>query len=156
MKLLKKQLNLNLIPKFIPVLMLLLAFIGFGDALYLTVEHFNNIIPPCTVGGCEIVLSSSYSVILGIPVSLLGSVYYLLMIIFLVLYLDTKKEVFLRIPLLLSLIGFICSAWFVYLMIFVIKAFCPYCAVSAFTSFSIFALSSWLQYLSHYSSRAQE
>ncbi len=156
MKLLKKQLNLKSIPVWIPVVLLVVALIGFGDALYLTIEHFNNIIPPCTVGGCEIVLSSIYSVIWGIPVSFLGSIYYLFIIISLILYFDTKKEIFLRIPFLLSLIGFLCSTWLVYLMVFVIKAFCPYCIVSAFTSSTIFVLSLWSQYLSHFSSKVQE
>lgn len=156
MKLLKKQLKLHLIPTWVPIVLLIVAFIGFADAMYLTVEHFQNIIPPCTAGGCEIVLSSSYSVIWGIPMALLGAIYYFTLIVLLFLYFDTKKEIFLRIPLILSAIGMICSLWFVFLMIFIIKAFCPYCAVSAFTSTTIFLLSSWSLYSSHYSPQAKE
>ncbi len=144
MKLLKQKINTSSIPKWIPILILIIAIIGFADATYLTVKHYQNVIPPCTIGGCETVLTSQYSQVIGIPVSLVGAVYYLILGIFLVIFLDTKKEIFLRIPLLFSIVGALASLGFISLMIFVIKAFCPYCAVSAFTSLSIFALSWWL------------
>lgn len=148
MKRLVQQLNISLIPKWIPMLLLLVAFIGFADAVYLTVEHYQNSIPPCSIGGCESVLTSKYAVIFGVPTSLLGSIYYLILIISLFLFIDTKKEIFLRFPIILSLIGAMFSIWFVYLMIFIIKSFCPYCAVSAVTSLAIFCISLWARYLS--------
>ncbi len=148
MKRLVQQLNLNRIPKWVPVLLLIVAFIGFADAVYLTVEHYLNTIPPCTIGGCETVLTSKYSFVFGIPTALLGSIYYLILIIFLFLFIDLKKEMLLRIPIILSFLGAIASLWFVYLMIFVIKSFCPYCAVSAVTSLIIFCFSLWSRYLS--------
>jgi uncharacterized membrane protein len=148
MKRLIQQLNLSTVPKWIPITLLIVAFIGFSDALYLTVEHYQNIIPPCTIGGCETVLTSSYAAIFGIPTALLGSIYYFILIVSLFLFLDFKKEILLRIPIVFSFLGAIASIWFVYLMIFVIKAFCPYCAVSAVTSLIIFCLSLWTRYLS--------
>lgn len=156
MKRLLTPLNLNRIPKWIPIALIIIALIGFADAAYLTVEHYQNKIPPCAIGGCETVLTSEYSQIIGIPVSLVGSVYYLILLILLFLFLDTKKEIFLRIPKLLSILGALASFGFVYVMVFVIKEFCPYCAVSAVTSTLIFLLSSWSLYLSHYSSKVQE
>lgn len=149
MKRLIQQLNLSSIPKWIPVTLLVVAFIGFADALYLTVEHYQNTIPPCGIGGCETVLTSSYAIVLGIPTALLGTIYYFILIISLFLFLDLKKEMLLRIPIILSFLGAIASIWFIYLMIFVIKSFCPYCAVSAVTSLIIFCLSIWVRYLSH-------
>ncbi len=137
--LIHRKLNSNLIPKWIPVALLILALIGFADATYLTVEHYQNKIPPCTIGGCETVLTSQYSSVLGVPVSLFGAVYYLIILILLFIHIDTKKEIFLRVPLLLSILGLIASLGLMYLMIFVIKAFCPYCAVSALTSIIIFS-----------------
>ena len=50
------------------VFLFIVALIGFADASYLTVEHYRNVIPPCTTSGCETVLTSSYSTILhGFP-----------------------------------------------------------------------------------------
>lgn len=132
------------IPKWIPIAVLAIALIGFADATYLTVQHYQNKIPPCTIGGCESVLTSQYAQILGMPVSLLGALYYLIIIISLFIYLDTKKELSLRVPILLSVLGALASLGFMYVMIFVIKAFCPYCVVSALTSLTIFGFSLWM------------
>lgn len=137
-KLLKTPLLIQRISKWIVIMLVVVALIGFADATYLTVEHYQNKIPPCTIGGCETVLTSSYSQIIGIPVSLLGAIYYLFILIFLILYIDLKKEIFLRIPLIASIFGLLASIWFSYLQIFVIKAFCQYCAISAMTSLIIF------------------
>ena len=138
--LLKTPLQLQQLPKWIPVALLVIALIGFADATYLTVKHYQNEIPPCTIGGCESVLSSAYATVAGIPVSLTGAIYYFLLSILLFIFLDTKKEIFLRIPLLLSVFGVLASIWFSFLQLFVIKAFCPYCVVSAITSTLIFAV----------------
>lgn len=142
--LLKKPINLQLIPSWVPILILVVALIGFGDATFLTIKHYQNVIPPCTIGGCESVLNSQYAEVLGIPVALFGAIYYLLISLSIFIYLDTKKEIYLRIPLMISFIGLISSIWFTYLQIFVIKAFCPYCAVSALTSFTIFGFAVYL------------
>ncbi len=148
MKLLTQQLNLSLIPRWVPVVLLILALIGFADATYLTVEHYSNTIPPCSIGGCETVLTSSYSQIAGIPVSLLGSIYYFVIVLMLFMYFDSKKETLLRIPMILSVLGLLSSVWFMIIMIFFIKAICPYCIVSALTSTIIFLISlySFLKY----------
>ncbi|MDO8430731.1 MAG: vitamin K epoxide reductase family protein [Candidatus Taylorbacteria bacterium] len=123
--------------------MLILALIGFADAIYITVEHFSGVIPPCAIGGCETVLTSKYSEILGIPVSLLGAIYYFIISLSLFIYFDTKKDIFLKFPLVFSVCGLLASIYFVSLMIFVLKALCLYCALSATTSISIFAISAY-------------
>lgn len=146
--LLTTPLQLQRIPKWVPLILLAIALVGFADATYLTIEHYQNEIPPCTIGGCESVLTSQYSQIIGIPVSLFGSLYYFVLIVLLFLYLDTKKEIFLRIPVLFSVLGALASLGLMYIMIFVIKAFCQYCVVSALTSISIFCLSLWMRCLS--------
>ncbi len=110
---------------------LVVALLGFADATYLTVEHYQGVIPPCTTGGCEIVLTSAFSTVMGIPVALLGSIYYLLICIGLFAYLDTRKTAILRTTMFLPCLGFIGSLWFIYLQAFVIKSYCQYCLVSA-------------------------
>lgn len=139
MKLFQRQFNIDSIPKWMPIILFIFALLGFIDATYLTIEHFLNSIPPCTIGGCETVLTSVYAEILGIPVALLGSLYYLIISVFIFIYFDTKKEIFLRIPSYLSVLGLLSALWFSHLQIFIIKAFCPYCAVSAFISIMIFS-----------------
>ena len=134
------------VPRWIPILVIVLVLIGFADATYLTVKHFQGQIPPCTIGGCETVLTSKYAVVAGIPISLLGAIYYLFLAILLFMYQDISKEIFLRISLWISGLGILFSLWLTYLQIFVIKAFCSYCAVSATISLIIFICAIYVFY----------
>ncbi len=133
---LKRQ--LSNIPRWLPITIGIVALLGFADATYLAVEHFSNTIPPCAAGSCELVLTSPYSTVFGIPDSLLGALYYLFILVLVVLYFDAKKEIYLRIALFCTLAGVISSAAFVWLMAFVIHAYCQYCLASAATSTTLF------------------
>lgn len=118
-----------------------LSFLGFTDALYLTVKHFQEIIPPCTVlTGCETVLTSSYAVVWGVPVALMGAGYYLALLLLTILYLDRQKKSALSLAINLTWAGFGASLWFVGLQVFVLKAYCLYCLLSALISFILFLL----------------
>lgn len=139
---LKKLLKIQLLPlpnKLI-IAIVLLALIGFADATYLTVEHYSGVIPPCTIGGCEQVLTSDYSIIFGVPVALGGALYYLFILVGSLIYFESKKELYIRIALALTVIGFLMSLYFFYLQAVVIKAFCFYCLGSAATSTILFTL----------------
>ena len=114
------------------------ALVGFADASYLTVEHYAHQIPPCAIGSCETVLSSSYSVVAGVPVALGGALYYLTILVLLMLYRDTKNEKILRAALAFTLVGFLFSVYFFIIQAFVLHAFCQYCLGSAFTSTTLF------------------
>lgn len=103
---------------------LVLSFLGFLDATYLTIIHFQNQIPPCTTDGCETVLTSSYAEIAGIPIALLGALYYVA-IFFSIL---TGRD---SLAFFIVSLGFIASCILFSLQLFVIHAFCTYCLVSA-------------------------
>lgn len=124
--------------KNIAILFLVVSALGFIDATYLSVQHFLGEIPPCTIDGCEFVLTSAQSTILGVPVALLGSLYYLLILVLSISYLDTKNNKILKNLSFISIFGFIASIYFVYLQLFVIKYICQYCMISAITSTIIF------------------
>ncbi len=132
------------VSKGLVIFLFVVALLGFADATFLTVEHYNNVIPPCTTNGCEIVLTSSYAVIAGIPVALGGAVYYFIILTLLFAYLDTKNEKILRYALAFTVIGFLSSLYFFILQAFVIKAFCQYCIVSAITSTTLFITSLYI------------
>lgn len=103
---------------------LALSFLGFLDATYLTIVHFQNQIPPCTTDGCETVLTSAFAEVWGIPIALLGVLYYVSV------FLCTLTG---RTGLAVTLIGlgFAVSLVLFGLQLFVINAFCTYCLVSA-------------------------
>jgi len=122
------------------IVFLVFGLIGFFDATYLTIEHYQGVIPPCSLtGGCETVLTSDYSSILNIPVSVLGMIYYFFVFIFAIAYIDTKKSIFLRMCASIGFFGFLASLFFVFLQLFVIKSICFYCMISAITSTVLFS-----------------
>lgn len=117
-----------------------LAAAGFLDALYLTIEHYLHTIPPCTItAGCETVLTSQYATFLGIPVALLGVIYYL-----------TSFTIALKIqrtpafaPLLMFIVssGLIVSGILLYIQAALLEAYCLFCLVSALLTLLIFLVS---------------
>lgn len=128
-------------PKWLVWLLVLFSFAGFLDASYLAVKHYLGTPVNCSIfAGCEIVTTSQYAAIWGIPVALLGAIYYLTVFLLVIAYIDTKKERILYFAAYLTPIGLLASFWFLYLQLFVIKALCLYCLISAFTSTILFVL----------------
>jgi uncharacterized membrane protein len=127
----------------------IVALIGFADATFLTVEHYRGVIPPCTTAGCDTVLSSSYSIVAGIPVSLLGALYYLVVVIGSFIYLESQMSSgtvgprqlgILKWSLFATVAGLIASLYFIALQAFVIHSWCQYCIGSAITSTILFVI----------------
>lgn len=139
---LKKLLTTPLqpLPTKLIIVLAIVALIGFADATYLTIEHYSGEIPPCTVGGCEQVLTSDYATVWGIPVALTGAFYYFVLLVGILIYFESKKEIILRTVLALTAIGFIVSLYLFYLQASVLEAFCLYCLGSAATSTALFGL----------------
>lgn len=129
------------LPTSLVVIAFIVALAGFADATYLTIEHYQNAIPPCGVGSCESVLTSAYSTLFGLPISLFGSVYYLFILGGLFAYLEGKNEKLLRAALILPMLGFIVSLALVSIMAFVLHAYCTYCLGSAAITTVLFILS---------------
>lgn len=125
-----------------PFTILGVSIVGFFDAAYLTIQHYTQFTLPCTITqGCDLVTKSEYSSIMGIPVALLGALYYLAIFLAVYIIIETKKTEYLRFIAIATTFGFLFSAWFVYLQFFVIKAICQYCMLSAFTSTTMFVAS---------------
>ncbi len=123
----------------IAVILIIVAVIGFADAAYLTWQHYSGIIPPCFVTtGCETVLTSAWSSIFGIPVSLLGAIYYASIALLALGFLIFKKPKLLTVVSWATFIGLFATLWFVSLQLFIIHNICFYCMVSATTSTILF------------------
>ena len=127
-------------------LLVLLAVAGFCDAAYLSAEHFAGVIPPCTLAGCDTVLTSAYSVMFGIPVAVLGALYYFALLVVYLVYYEAKDTRALNFAFHLSVLGFISDIWFVSAQAFIIHAWCQYCLFSAAASTLIFIFSYWELY----------
>lgn len=123
-----------------------LAFLGFLDSTYLTILHYQNVFPPCSIThGCETVQTSQYATIGNIPVALLGSVYYLVLTVFSIIILQTTDKKLsaqlMKYLFFLALAGFIASLIFFSLQAFVIRAFCQYCLLAELLSTLILTFS---------------
>lgn len=115
----------------LPYALVVLSFLGFLDAAYLTVSHYQNVAPPCSLAhGCETVLTSKYAMIGPVPLALIGLLYYVLMLVLSVLYMQGKRGLVERLVAFLTISGLAVSAVLVYLQASVIHAFCQYCLTS--------------------------
>lgn len=113
----------------------LLSLLGLADSIYLTIKHFTHSDINCSIfNGCDLVTTSIYSTILGVPVALLGVIFYGLVLTFAV-----RRS--LALLLIISSIGFLISIWFVYTQGFILNAFCFYCLISEGISTTLFILS---------------
>lgn len=129
---------MNLIRDKLTIYSLILGFLGFLDSTYLTILHYKNIIPPCTVtSGCEVVLTSKYSMVGPIPVSLLGTLFYIAVMAICILILTNYKEFFVKAFYGLVAIGLIVSLVLIYIQAELLHAFCQYCLLSEIVSFGL-------------------
>lgn len=125
----------------IPWGLLGVGLLGFVDAAYLTLKHYTKGDLACSVtAGCDVVTTSAYSEILGVPVALLGALYYLAMVLAMVAYADTKDSRIVRLASFATIGGLVASAYFVSVQAFVLSAWCQYCLASAVTSTLLFVL----------------
>jgi len=109
-----------------------LALVGFSDAVYLTIKHFYQADAGCLLSeGCDAVLKSEFSSFMGIPLAYMGLAYYLLIVIGITAYHQTRKSDILKGLFLLNLSGFAFSLWLVYLQAFVLNSYCTWCLISA-------------------------
>lgn len=138
-KLFKMRLTINKIF----IILLIISFLGFVDATYLTLAHYKNIIPPCTItNGCEKVLSSKFAVIFGIPLAMYGSLYFLASIVLNVLMFQHLKNSWIkRIFILFNFSGVIAAIILLFLQFIVIKASCQYCLLVELILFLSFVFS---------------
>ena len=127
-----------------PLTAFALSIIGFGISMYLTIDHFQGIAPICSSKGfvdCQLVTTSKYSYILGIPVSLLGLVFFTAMVGINWPPLWRARAPWLawaRLALSVSGVGFV-----LYLLaaeLFSIKAICLWCTGVHIATFLLFVL----------------
>ena len=109
----------------------LLALVGLGDSIYLTVQHITGESLRCTIiAGCSEVLSSPYAQVGPVPLAAIGAAaYFTVFSLATLAAFDYRHAVpFLKIVVVLM---FLTTLWLLYLQAFVIRHFCQYCLLSA-------------------------
>lgn len=132
----------NISSRWYPLSLLAISTLGFIDATYLTIQHYTDLTLPCTITqGCDLVTKSEYSSIAGVPVALLGALFYVGIFLTTYIILETKTQKNLRFVAYSTTAGFLFSLWFMYVQAFILHAFCQYCILSAITSTALFIAS---------------
>src|ERR1700744_1458423 len=110
------------------VAMIVLSFVGLGLASYLTYVHYSGTQVLCTSDACELVQTSVYSKLAGVPVALLGRIRFAF--IFVPLILPEREQTRLA-TLGFTAIGFGFSAFLTGRELFSLHQICEWCVSSA-------------------------
>jgi uncharacterized membrane protein len=108
--------------------MIALSAIGLGLASYLTYVHYSGGQVLCTSDSCELVQTSVYSKLAGVPVALMGLIGYALIFVSLVL---PEREQTRLATLGLTVVGFGFSAYLTGRELFSLHQICEWCVSSA-------------------------
>lgn len=122
-------------------LLAVLAVLGLADAAYLAETALTGGELTCNIEGlskCNIVAQSAYSHVLGIPLGVYGAVFYAVFLVAALIAAKRGGKGMDRLLGILSVVGALASAWFLYIQLALIKAVCIYCLASAAISAFLF------------------
>ena len=110
----------------------LLAVVGCGIAGYLTVVHYADQPIACSsIGDCELVNSSKYAELAGLPVALLGAGAYVALFVLIAAAWLRRDPTALLAAWGVALASFAFSMYLTYVELRVLHAICVYCVGSA-------------------------
>ncbi|MDD2657357.1 MAG: vitamin K epoxide reductase family protein [Candidatus Pacebacteria bacterium] len=130
------------------ILIVILAFLGLADSLYLTQSELSGTPLLCNIqnlSGCNVVATSQYSHIFGIPLAEFGILFYGIMFVLAALEIVIFDQFLRRLLQAIALLGLVSSLYFVFVQIFFIGAFCIYCTISGFITLGIFICASRIE-----------
>ncbi|HYD93301.1 MAG TPA: vitamin K epoxide reductase family protein [Candidatus Paceibacterota bacterium] len=121
-------------------ILIVLALIGLGDTIYLSLSAASDAPLVCDIGagldGCNIVAQSPYSRVFGIPLAAIGVVFYALLLVVSAVLTRLQHPLLERGLRWLTIVGSILSVGFLYIQFALIQALCIYCILSALLSFA--------------------
>lgn len=123
--------------------MIVLTAVGLCLAAYLTYVHYSGVTPPCSIKGnpCSQVQKSQYSLLIGIPVALIGLLGYIAILGSLLLLPEGERARFVTMALVLGGFGF--SLYLTYRELFTLHKICEWCVSSAVIMTLLACLSVW-------------
>jgi len=117
----------------------LLGLAGFLDAAYLTVSHYAGTELACgPAGGCEVVTTSRFATVGGIPIALVGAVYYAIVVLLAWTPGDRWGRGTALVLAGITGLATAVSGVLVWLQAAVIHAWCRFCLGSAATTLLLF------------------
>jgi len=122
--------------------MIVITLLGVAVAGYLTYIHYAGIRPLCgkNGGSCEIVQTSEYSKLAGVPVALIGLIGYVAILASLLV---PENETSRLATVAFTVVGFGFSAYLTYREQFSIHRICEWCVSSAVLVTVLMCLAIW-------------
>jgi len=130
------------------VCILILAFCGLANSLYLAQHEESGVPLQCDIGnldGCNVVAASEYAQVFGVPLAEYGVVFYGILFILAAVELVLFNRLLRRALQVLAVVGVLFSLYFTVLQVFVINALCIYCLASAFIAFLTLVFASYIE-----------
>lgn len=128
--------------RWIPLFLLTVSYVGFVIALYLTLVHYRGYVSPCyVVHGCEEVQTSRFSVILGVPVALLGTLFFAAMFYLGIALWAVPSVTVVRSYKVLAFAAALAVIPLFLLQAIVLRAFCSYCIATEAIMLSMWVVS---------------
>jgi uncharacterized membrane protein len=116
-----------------------LGLAGIVISAYLTYIHYTKVSPICLgIADCDEVLASPYAQMWGVPLSLLGLLMYVALMLLGFLMLSNKvkrQDLIVMGTYTLAVAGTLFTLYLYYLEIFEIHAFCTWCIASSIVMF---------------------
>lgn len=133
------------------IVSLVLALTGAAIAAYLTYVHYNIDALVCAGGGCEVVQTSKYSEIMGIPVAVFGLTMFLGVAALIVVRDRSVEYAYLaNAGIIVALVtALLYYAYLTYLEARVIYAWCEWCVASSIITLMLFLIEAsrmWREY----------
>lgn len=126
---------------------MLLGIFGFGLALFIRHKKAGREKMVCYIGqDCDAVVHSEYSRFLGMPIEIVGMLYYALVAVSYFIFLVTPDIAAMPAVfwvLALTTAAFLFSLYLTFIQGFVLREWCEWCLVSAFLCSVIFVLALW-------------
>jgi uncharacterized membrane protein len=137
-----------LVPRWLPLSSTLLALAGLAVSGYLTIEHYTAsatlACPETGVINCQKVTTSTQSAILGIPVAVLGLIFFVIMTPASLGFAWRSGHIAVqwgRALFALVGVGFVC--YLVYAELYVLNAICLWCTAVHVITVVLFAVVAW-------------
>jgi uncharacterized membrane protein len=133
------------VPKWLPITGMVLSLAGIVDSVYLTIAHYTaKVVLACPDTGlinCAKVTTSSYSIIFGVPLVLLGLFFFLVMIVLQSPWAWTRASKLIRYARLAFCgTGILMVMWLVYVEFFKLDNICLFCTYVHILTLALFVL----------------
>jgi uncharacterized membrane protein len=140
-----KQAPTSVAPRWAVFSSVAMSVVGLGVSIYLTIEHFTQsttlACPATGIVNCQKVTESAQSSFLGIPVALLGALYFAAMVaVTLPAAWRSTNPALGRLRLGLAGVGVVFVLYLIYAELFILDAICLWCTVIHVISIALFAV----------------